>query len=183
MRLHPTPLPGLTVIETLSSGDERGRFSRIFCDSLLAPLQHGLHFAQVNLSETRDRGTVRGLHCQRPPAAEAKLVRCLKGRVFDVAVDLRAGSPTFLQWFGVELDARQPLQIFIPEGFAHGFQALEEDVELLYMHTAAWNPDAEFRLRHDEQRIGIRWPIPVTRLSDADRNAPPLPTSFHGITQ
>ena len=183
MHLHPTPLAGLTVIETTASSDERGRFSRIFCDTALASLHPGLHFAQVNLSETRSRGTVRGLHCQHAPAMEAKLIRCLRGRVFDVAVDLRAGSPTLLQWFGIELDARQPRQIFVPEGFAHGFQALDDNVELLSMHTAAWSRESEFRLRHDEPRIGIRWPIPVTRLSDADRDAPFLLPSFDGIAQ
>lgn len=181
MILHPTPLPGLVVIETPSVVDERGRFTRIFCEQALAPLRPDLHFTQANLSLTHGRGSVRGMHFQHPPMAEAKLVRCVRGRVFDVAVDLRAGSPTFLHWHAVELDAASSRQVFIPEGFAHGFQSLEDDAELLYLHTQPWSRAHEGRVRHDDPRVAIRWPLPPARLSDADRDAPLLADDFTGV--
>lgn len=175
------PLPGLFLIDTPATRDERGRFTRIFCAATLAPMRTDLHFAQVNLSSTARRGTVRGLHYQLPPAAEAKMIRCLKGRVFDVAVDLRADSPTFLCWHAVELDAEADTQIFIPEGFAHGFQALTDDAQLLYFHSASWQPHLERRVRFDEPRIGIRWPLPAAFVSAKDANAPLLDESFAGV--
>ena len=121
------------------------------------------------------------MHFQYPPAAEAKLIRCLRGRVFDVAVDLRAGSPTFLHWHGVELNEDGPMQFFIPEGFAHGFQALTDDVQLLYLHTAAWNRQYEGALRHDDSVLSIAWPLPVTQVSEKDRNTPRLDDKFAGV--
>lgn len=177
MKLHPLPLPGHLRIDTAPVADQRGRFVRLYCDRSF----DGLHFPQVNLSTTFRCGTVRGMHYQLPPAAEAKLIRCLRGRVFDVAVDLRAGSPTFLQWHGVELDGEGDSQVFIPEGFAHGFQALTDDVQLLYFHTAAWSPEHERSLRHDDPRLGIRWPLPVGEVSDKDARAGLLQNDFQGI--
>lgn len=165
----PTPLAGLHEIRAAGSGDARGRFARLFCERDLAALRPGLHFTQINLSQTFARGTVRGMHFQRPPAAEAKLIHCLRGRVFDVAVDVRMGSPTFLQWHAFELAGDEGRAVFIPEGFAHGFQALTDDVELLYMHTAAWTPECEAGLRHDDPRLQIAWPLPVSVISDRDR--------------
>jgi len=182
MTLHATPLSGLTLIETAPTNDERGRFVRVFCETELAALRPGLHFAQINLSTTSRRGGVRGLHCQHAPAAEAKLIRCVRGRVFDVAVDLRAGSPTFLRWFGVELDEEAPLQLFIPEGFAHGFQALSDDAQLLYMHTAGWSREHESGLRHDDPTLAIHWPLPVTQLSERDRAHPLIDDTFAGLS-
>lgn len=181
MTLVDTPLQGLFVVRTAPVSDDRGRFVRVFCEKSLAALRPNLHFTQINLSRTDTRGTVRGMHLQVPPAAEAKLIRCVRGRVYDVAVDLRGHSPTRGQWHGVELDASGPDQIFIPEGFAHGFQALEDDVELLYMHTQAWNREHERTMRHDDPAIAIRWPLPVTKISDKDRSAPLLPNDFRGI--
>lgn len=181
MKLTALPLPGLVRIDTTRVGDERGQFSRIFCEHELAVLRPGLHFTQVNLSETRYRGTARGLHYQVPPAAEAKLIRCLRGRVFDVAVDLRSGSPTFLQWHALELDAASETQVFIPEGFAHGFQALTDDVQLVYFHTASWQPALERRVHCDEPKIGVRWPLPLANLSARDSGAGPLEEAFAGV--
>jgi dTDP-4-dehydrorhamnose 3,5-epimerase len=178
----PTPLAGLTVIETCPVGDERGRFVRVFCEAELARLRPGLHFTQINLSTTHQLGSVRGMHFQAAPMAEAKLIRCLRGRVFDVAVDLRAGSDTFLHWHGVELAADGERQIFIPEGFAHGFQALTDDVQLLYMHTSAWSREHERGLRHDDPRLAINWPLPVTLVSTKDRSAPLLDGRFEGYS-
>lgn len=181
MRIIDTPLADLAVIETSPTCDERGRFVRISCEEELSALRRGAHFVQVNLSRTHRRGTVRGMHFQHAPHAEAKLIRCLRGRAFDVAVDLRAGSPTFLRWHAVDLDAAAEREVFIPAGFAHGFQALSDDVELLYLHTAAWHPAAEGRLRPDDPALGIEWPLPMARLSPRDREAPLLSAAFHGI--
>jgi dTDP-4-dehydrorhamnose 3,5-epimerase len=181
MRLVPTPLAGLHVVETEAVGDARGRFERLFCEQAWAPLRRGLHFVQINLSTTARRGTVRGLHFQRSPAAEAKLIRCVRGRVFDVAVDLRAGSSTFLQWHAVELSEDVPREIFIPEGFAHGFQALTDDVQLLYFHTAPWTASCEGGLRNDDPRLAIDWPLPPSHVSARDSAHPLLESNYAGM--
>ena len=181
MKLTPTPLAGLTLIDTSPVGDERGCFVRVSCEVELAGLLADLHFRQANLSTTARRGTVRGLHFQHPPHADAKLIRCLRGRVFDVAVDLRAGSATLLHWHAVELDADGQREVFIPAGFAHGFQTLTDEVELLYLHTADWDPASEGRLRPDDPALGIAWPMAVTLMSERDRDAPLLDPSFEGI--
>jgi len=181
MKIDATPLDGLYEIERAGIGDARGRFTRLFCEQELAPIRTGLHFSQINLSETSGQGTVRGLHYQVPPAAEAKFIRCLRGSVFDVAVDLRTGSPTFLQWHAIELAEDNDRAIFIPEGFAHGFQALTDQVQLLYMHTAAWAPDCERGVRHDDPRLAIAWPQPVAMLSDRDRGYPLIDDGFAGV--
>ena len=138
-----TPLQGLFLLELDAFRDPRGRFERLFCETDWSRLRPQLHFPQVNLSLTHRRGCVRGLHYQRSPHAEAKLIRCVRGRVYDVAVDLRPDSRTFLAWHGYELDADEPRAAFIPEGFAHGFQALSDDAQLLYFHTAAYAPSHE----------------------------------------
>jgi dTDP-4-dehydrorhamnose 3,5-epimerase len=182
MKLLPTPLPGLQVVDTEPVADARGRFERLFCEQQWAPLRENLRFVQVNLSTTARPGTVRGMHYQHAPAAEAKLIRCVRGHVHDVAVDLRAGSPTFLRWHAIELRADEPREVFIPEGFAHGFQALSEDAQLLYFHTAPWTPACEGGFRHDDPRIAIDWPLPVTDVSDRDRTHPLLDAAFAGWT-
>ena len=181
MHLHPTPLAGLTVIETERVGDERGQFERLYCETELRALDPAMRVAQANLSTTFEAGTVRGMHFQRPPAAEGKLVRCLRGRVYDVAVDVRSASPTFLHWHAVELDADAALQVFIPAGFAHGFQALTRDVQLLYLHSERWNRDLEATLRHDDPALAIRWPLPVGTVSRKDREAPLIDAGFEGV--
>lgn len=180
MKLLPTPLPGLQAVDTVSVTDARGRFERLFCQQQWAPLRENLRFVQVNLSTTTHRGMVRGMHYQRAPAAEAKLIRCVHGHIYDVAVDLRAGSPTFLRWHAIELRADEPREIFIPEGFAHGFQALSDDVKVLYFHTAPWTPACEGGVRHDDPRLAIDWPLPVTDVSDRDRTHPLLDADFAG---
>ena len=182
MKLVPTPLAGLHVVDTEPSGDARGRFERLFCEQDWAPLRTGLHFVQVNLSTTSQRGTVRGLHFQRAPAAEAKLIRCVRGHAYDVAVDLRAGSPTFLCWHAVELRADEPREVFIPEGFAHGFQALSDDVQLLYFHTAPWSPACEGGVRFDDPRLAIDWPLPPANVSARDRGHPLLDAGYAGLS-
>ena len=153
----------------------------MFCEQDFTSIRPELHFTQVNLSETRQIGTVRGMHYQRSPAAEAKLIHCLRGRVFDVAVDLRNNSPTFLQWHSVELAHDNDHAVFIPEGFAHGFQALTDDVQLLYLHTAPWAPNCEAGLRHDDPRLAITWPYLATLVSEKDRNYPLIDESYIGV--
>lgn len=181
MNVLPTPLTDLHTVQHTPSCDQRGRFTRLFCEQELSAIRPGLHFPQINYSETLGTGTVRGLHYQTPPASEAKLIRCLRGRVFDVAVDLRAGSPTFLHWHAAELSEDNALALFVPEGFAHGFQTLTDEVQLLYMHTAPWTPECEAGLRHDDPRLAIRWPLPVTAVSDRDCTHALIGDAFTGV--
>lgn len=181
MKFHDTPLSGLRLVESTVRSDHRGRFERAYCGQDMACLSPRLQVAQANLSTTLGRGTLRGLHFQSAPALEAKLVRCLRGKVHDVAVDLRAGSPTFLKWHAVELSEDQPLALFIPEGFAHGFQVLSDQAQLLYFHTAPWSAECEGGLRHDDPALAIRWPLPVTAISDRDLHHPLLDAGFTGI--
>jgi dTDP-4-dehydrorhamnose 3,5-epimerase len=181
MRLSETPIAGLYEAESLPVGDSRGRFARLFCADALAPAQRGRAIVQINHSYTQKAGTVRGLHFQHPPAAEGKWIRCLKGCVFDVGVDLRRGSPTFLGHHAVTLDADRFNALFVPEGCAHGFQALSDSCELLYLHTAAYAPELEGGFAHDDPRIGIDWPMPAACISDRDRALPAVPTDFEGL--
>ncbi|MBK9243946.1 MAG: dTDP-4-dehydrorhamnose 3,5-epimerase [Burkholderiales bacterium] len=182
MRFEPAPLAGLTVVFGQPRVDERGRFVRVYDADKFAAVRRDLTFVQVNLSRTTRRGTVRGMHFQWPPAADAKLVRCVHGAVFDVAVDLRTDSPTFLRWHGVKLSAAAELGLLIPEGFAHGFQALTDDAEILYMHTAAYTPELEGGLRHDDPRLDIRWPLSASNVSARDRSFALLDPTFPGIS-
>lgn len=181
VKVLATPLSGVVVVETTAYNDARGAFARLYCERELAGVIGDRHIVQINHSRTLPVGAVRGLHYQLPPHAEMKLVRCLKGRVWDVAVDLRAGSPTFLQWYGEELTPGNGRMLVLAEGCAHGFQALEADSELLYLHTAFYSPEAEGGVRCDDPRLGIAWPMPVTEFSERDRRHPPLTPDFAGI--
>ncbi len=181
MKIHTTPLSGLMVVDTAPHSDARGSFSRLFCSQELEALLGARHIVQINHSRTAQVGAVRGLHFQHPLHAEMKLVRCLKGRVWDVAVDLRQGSPTFLRWHAEELSPGSTRMMVIPEGFAHGFQVLEPDSELLYLHTACYAPAAEGGLRHDDPRLAITWPLPIADLSARDQSHPHLAAGFVGL--
>ena len=176
-----TPLQGLKVIERKPIGDHRGYLERLFCAEEMQSLIHGKGIVQINHTLTARRGTVRGLHFQYPPHAEIKLVSCLHGEVFDVAVDLRQGSPTFLQWHAEILSAGNHKTLLIPEGFAHGFQTLTGECELLYFHTAAYRPSAEGGLNVRDPRLDIGWPVPVLELSSRDAAHPPLTDAFIGV--
>jgi len=180
-RLQPTALAGVVVVERQPIADERGWFERLFCARELESVTHGQPIVQINRSLTRRRGTMRGLHYQHPPHAETKIVTCLRGEIFDVAVDLRAGSPTFLHWHGERLSAADGRMLVIPEGCAHGFQTLSEDVELLYLHTAEYMPAAEAGLHPEDGRLAIRWPVSITELSSRDRTHPLIDASFEGL--
>lgn len=177
-----TPLAGLTVIRRKPIEDERGFFERVFCAEELreaADLEKPI--VQINHSLTRRKGAVRGMHFQYPPHAETKIVTCLKGEIFDVAVDIRADSPTFLLWYGEVLSAKNHKSLLIPEGFAHGFQALRDDCELLYLHSGRYVPESEGGLRWDDPRIGIVWRLGAVDLSERDTRFPFLTDSFRGM--
>ena len=178
---RPTRIPGLVVVETTPHIDNRGAFARLYCERELAGFIGSRRIVQINHSRTSAIGTVRGLHYQRPPHVEMKLVRCLKGGVWDVAVDLRHDSPTFLHWHAEELTPANSRMMVIPEGFAHGFQVIEPDSELLYLHTAFYEPEAEGGLRHDDPSLAINWPLAVTDLSARDASHPLIDFNFFGI--
>jgi len=176
-----TPIPGLQLIQRQPLGDSRGYFERLFCAEELQALLPGRSIVQINHSLTARRGAVRGLHFQFPPHAEIKFVSCLRGEVFDVAVDLRQGSPTFLQWHAEILNAQNHKTLLIPEGFAHGFQTLSADTELLYFHTAAYQPSAEGGLQVQDTRLSILWPEAITELSPRDAAHPWITEAFRGV--
>ena len=175
------PLSGLKLIERQRHGDQRGFLSRIFCSGELALAGLQKPIVQINHTFTAQTGTVRGLHYQRPPHAEMKLVSCIHGKVWDVAVDLRFNSPTFMHWQSQILSADNNYALLIPEGFAHGFQTLTDDCELLYFHTEAYYPQAEVGLRYNEELLAITWPLPVSEISLRDKAHPPLGSKFNGI--
>ena len=177
----PGPIDGVRLATSRIIGDARGQFARLFDLELLGEVHGAQPIVQINRSVTSTPGTVRGLHYQTAPALEAKWVRCLRGRVLDVVVDLRRGSPTFLQHFAAELSGESGQTLFIPEGCAHGFQALEPDSELLYLHTAAYAPQHEGGLRCDDPALGIAWPLAIVGLSQRDANHPLIDASFKGI--
>lgn len=176
-----TPLAGLKVVERRRLLDARGFLSRLFCTEELGAAGWSKAITQINQTLTRAQGAVRGLHFQHPPHAEMKLVNCIRGKVFDVAVDLRRGSPTFLKWHGVELSEDNGRALLIPEGFAHGFQTLMPDSELLYFHSCAYVPASEGAIHVEDPRVAIAWPLPLAELSGRDRRHPLLPPSFDGI--
>jgi dTDP-4-dehydrorhamnose 3,5-epimerase len=176
-----TKLSGVVIAESVPFVDPRGVFSRFYCERELAVVIGERRIVQVNHSRTVSMGTVRGLHYQRPPHMEMKLVRCLKGKVWDVAVDLRNDSPTFLQWYAEELTPMNARMLVIPEGCAHGFQVLEAETELLYLHTEFYMPEAEAGVRVDDPRLNIGWPLPIAGLSDRDILHPRLGADFSGL--
>ncbi len=182
-RLSATELPlvGLKLISRQKLGDERGFLSRIFCSETLAEAGWNKPISQVNITQTAIRGSIRGLHYQIPPYSEMKLVSCIRGEVIDVAVDLRAHSSTFLQWHAQTLSAENGNALLIPEGFAHGFQTISDDVELLYLHTMPFTPGAEAGLRFDDPLINIQWPLKVTQISIRDKTHKLLSSAFKGI--
>ena len=179
--VEATPLAGLMRVQRQCLQDERGFLARIFCAEQLAAAGWQRPVAQINHTRTARRGCVRGLHFQRAPHAEAKLVSCVRGAVFDVAVDLRPGSPTYLHWNAFTLSAENGLALLIPEGFAHGFQTLEDEAEMLYCHTAPHVASAEGGLHALDERLAIAWPLPVAELSPRDRLHARIDAHFEGV--
>lgn len=176
-----TSIRGVKLIRRMRLDDQRGFFERLFCDQEMGSVLGSRSVVQINRTGTFRKGAVRGLHFQHPPNAEMKIITCLKGEIFDVAVDLRRGSPSFLQWHAERLSARQGNMIVVPEGFAHGFQALTSDCELMYLHTAHFKAAAEGGLNALDPKLAISWPLAITDLSDRDKNQPMIDTSFMGL--
>lgn len=174
-------MAGLVVAESKPFKDERGAFARLFCEQELSSVIGERKIVQINHSYTAAVGAVRGLHFQYAPHAEMKLVRCLKGKVWDVVVDLRPQSPSFKRWYAQELSQQNAHMMVIPEGFAHGFQVLEAGAELVYLHTAFYKPESECGVRHDDPELGIVWPLPVTDISARDSNHAYIDSNFRGI--
>lgn len=177
-----TPLSGVWKVQRQRIGDARGFLSRLFCAEELAAIGWAKPVAQINHTYTSRRGTVRGMHFQRPPHAEMKLVSCVRGEVWDVAVDLRPGSPTFLKWHAERLSAENGTALLIPEGVAHGFQTLSDDVEMLYLHSVAYAPQSEGGLNPRDPALAIEWPLEITEMSARDAGHPPITEGFEGVT-
>ena len=181
MIIEESDLKGVFIINLEPIEDDRGWFSRFYCKDEFSKKGITKIFVQFNHSFNRYKGTLRGMHYQNPPKADAKLIRCISGSVYDVIVDLRSGSPTFLKWIAVELSARNRKMIYIPEGFAHGFQTLEDNAELIYHHSEFYEPTQEGAIRYNDELINIKWPEEVLHVSDRDKNHPLLSANFTGI--
>jgi dTDP-4-dehydrorhamnose 3,5-epimerase len=180
-QITKTPLTGLLELQRQKLADSRGFLSRLFCAEELAAFGWNKPIAQINHTATIRKGTIRGMHFQHLPHCEIKLVSCLRGEVWDVAVDLRPGSPTFLHWHGACLSAENGLALLIPVGCAHGFQTLSDDVELLYCHSAAYAAGSEGGLNPRDPKLAIDWPLPVTEISERDQSHPLIPLGFKGV--
>jgi dTDP-4-dehydrorhamnose 3,5-epimerase len=177
-----TALAGLFIVQRKLVEDDRGFLSRFYCAEEFRKLG-GINkpITQINHTLTRKKGAVRGMHFQYPPHSEIKLVSCLKGKILDVAIDLRSTSPTFLQWHGEIISATNRKSLLIPEGFAHGFQALTQNCELIYLHTESYSPEAEGAINATDPKLRIDWPLPISELSVRDRNYDFIDENFQGI--
>ncbi len=180
-KVEVSKLAGLQVITRQPIVDARGWFERAYCFDTFAQLGISKTISQINRSFTVQKGSVRGMHFQTAPFAETKFVSCLKGEVFDVTVDLRANSPTFLQWHGEILSANNQRSLLIPEGFAHGFQTLSADCEMLYLHTQKFDPASSSGINPLDPQLTIDWPLPITEMSEGDRYRPMMLPTFEGL--
>jgi dTDP-4-dehydrorhamnose 3,5-epimerase len=181
VKLRATPVPGAWLIDLEPQHDDRGWFARAFCRDELARAGIALEVAQANVASNRARGTVRGLHYQRPPHAEAKLIRCTRGAAFLALVDLRRDSPVFARPWTVTLRAEEPTEILIPERVANGYQTLADSTELYYLMSASYRPEAAAGIRYDDPRLAIPWPLEVSVLSQRDRDLPALDPASMGL--
>ena len=181
MIFTPAPLAGIYTVEPEPFMDERGWFARTYCKNEFTSIGHTAEWVQLNHSFTNQTGTVRGMHYQLSPFSEIKLVRCISGAVYDVVIDLRRDSATFLQWFGTELSAVNKKMIYIPAGFAHGFQTIADNSELIYHHSQYYTPGVEAAIKYNEPKLNINWPLAVTHISERDAQHPFLDENFKGI--
>jgi dTDP-4-dehydrorhamnose 3,5-epimerase len=181
MKFIPTPLKGAYTIELEKKGDNRGFFARFFCENEFSQAGLITRFVQINNSLTEKKGTLRGMHYQLQPSAEVKVVRCIKGSLYDVILDLRPDSPTFGQWFGAELSAENRVMMYVPQGFAHGFVTLENDTEALYLVSALYAPTLERGVRYNDPKFNIQWPVEPVEISDKDKAWPDFDPAFHGV--
>jgi len=181
MIFTPTSLAGSFVIELEPFSDDRGWFARSYCEREFEQIGHTKRWVQLNHSTTYKRGSIRGMHYQLPPFREIKMVRCIAGAVYDVIIDIRKDSATFLQWFGAELSAANKRMMYIPEGFAHGFQCLTDNCELIYHHSEFYTPNAEGGIRYDDPSVNIQWPLSAGVFSARDAGHSYLTDDFKGI--
>jgi len=182
MKFSEMELKGIYIIEPEPFIDERGKFYRVFCENELKEIGYTKKIVQINQSLTKQKGVIRGMHFQFPPKAEIKIVKCVSGSIFDVAIDLRKGSPTFLQWHAEILSAENMKMIVVPEGFAHGFQALENDCEIIYFVSEFYSPSNEGGVRYNDPKINIKWPLEVSNISKKDKELNLLDDNFKGIS-
>ena len=181
MKFEKTTLTGSFIITVSRSGDSRGWFARTYCAYEFEKLGLNTVWVQANHSFSSERATIRGMHYQMEPHGEVKIVRCISGSVYDVIIDLRKNSPTFLTWFGTELSAENMKSVYIPKGFAHGFQTLAANTELVYQHSEFYTPEAEAGIRYNDERLNIDWPLQASTISERDANHPLLLSSFKGL--
>ena len=181
MIFHPLSLDDALIIELTPKVDNRGKFTRFFCFNELKEINSEFNIVQINHSYTQRKGTIRGLHFQYPPKAEIKMINCISGKVFDVLVDLRKESSTYLKWQCVELSRDNNRIIYIPKGFAHGFQTLEDDSELLYFHSEFYSPDYEGGIMYNDKQLKIKWPLDVSEISERDMYYMNIEGNFKGI--
>jgi dTDP-4-dehydrorhamnose 3,5-epimerase len=181
MIFTPTTLAGSYVVGLTPYKDERGWFARFYCKDEFAAIGHTKEWVQMNHSFNNYKGALRGMHFQLPPYRETKMVRCIAGSIYDVIIDLRSGSASFLQFYGIGLSAENKQMLYIPEGFAHGFQVLEDNTELIYLHTEMYTPNSEGGIRYNDPAVNIEWPLPVGVVSERDASHPLLTKNFKGI--
>ncbi len=181
MKFTPTGIAGSYVIDLEPYSDSRGWFARTYCKEEFQKIGHHKEWLQINHSFTNKSGTIRGMHFQPPPHSEIKLIRCISGSIFDVIIDIRKDSPQFLHWFGIELSAQNKKMLYIPEGFAHGFQTLTDGCELIYHHSEMYHKDAEAGIKYNDPAINIQWPIALTEISERDARHSLLDKQFKGI--
>ena len=182
MEFIASDIAGLFIISLKKIEDERGLFARTYCKDEFKKIGFDKEFVQFNHSLNKLKGTIRGMHFQQMPFAETKLIRCVQGAVYDVAVDCRQGSPTFLKSFGIEISEQNMLSLLIPEGFAHGFQTLHNNTSLIYHHTAYYTPGADSGIRFDDPALNIPWKLPAINVSDKDKSYPLIDKNFKGIS-
>jgi dTDP-4-dehydrorhamnose 3,5-epimerase len=181
MKIEQTKIAGVAIIHSEPFTDNRGFFNRVFCQKELEAIRSDIVIAQINHSMTKTKGTIRGLHFQYQPYSEMKIVRCIKGSIFDVAVDLRKGSCSFLQWHGEILSAENMKALVIPEGCAHGIQSLEDNTEMIYISASPFCREAENGIRYDDPKVAIQWPLDRTIISEKDLSYSFIPNDYEGI--
>lgn len=181
MIFHKTPLEGARLIELEKRGDDRGFFARAFCEEEFEADGLVSRFVQVNNSLSAKKGTLRGMHYQMAPHGEVKIVRCIRGSLWDAILDLRPQSPTYKQWFGAELSAENRLAMYVPRGFAHAILTLTDDAEALYLVSDFYSPSHERGIRWNDPAFGVEWPIQLTEISEKDAAWPDFDPEFHGV--
>lgn len=182
MIFNQLPLKGAYLIEVQPFQDNRGFFTRTFCEKEFASQGLVQHYVQANHSGTQGKGVVRGMHFQYPPFTETKLIKCIQGAIFDVIIDVRKGSPTFLQWYGAELSSENKKMMYVPTGFAHGFQSLSDYSEITYMVSNFYSRENEGGINYHDPMVKISWPLSISLVSEKDKNLPFIDNSFKAVT-